>query len=253
MNAEELKMLHFPQDVNTNKKCPRSILPSFINVGKFSPHTYGCYAFSTSLFSNRNHFQPATAHSWNKFNTFQACVLRLFRCSCSTGMQHTKHAPDHPCKLIFPVFLLLKSKSKRTLSPPTVSLMSMRRVVTWHIWAGGEQRVCKLRQISHPAVESDGIQKMLSTFSCIHTFAYCIDFSTSATEGSLSWKTYTLFVCVLCKGQNIMWAFSMWMSLQTKADISSVRVICYHYLCVLNNLCLEVLVALKRAGWVGCC
>ena len=110
------------------------------------PHRHGCYAFSkyNSLFSTQNHNQPATTLNWAKLDTFQAWEICLFRCSCSIGMQHPKHAPDHPCKLIFSFSFFFKNqKAKGRHLTPTVSLVRMRRVVTWHIRAGEEQRVWK--------------------------------------------------------------------------------------------------------------
>jgi hypothetical protein len=120
-------MLCCPQDVNTNKSFPVQFCPLPLILVNF-PHRHRCYAFSSS-FSEQNHNQTTTALNWAKLDTFQACEICLFRCSCSIGMQHPKHALDHPCKLIFPVvFLILKSKGKRTPSHPTVSLVRMRRV-----------------------------------------------------------------------------------------------------------------------------
>ena len=104
-------MLCCPQDVNTNKSFPVQFCPLPLILVNF-PHRHRCYAFSSS-FSEQNHNQTTTALNWAKLDTFQACEIRLFRCSRSIGMQHPKHAPDHPCKLIFPVSLLFKNQKAK--------------------------------------------------------------------------------------------------------------------------------------------
>jgi hypothetical protein len=96
------------------------MLPSYVHFGTFSPHR--CYASS-----EQNHNQPATNPNWAKLDTFQACEICLFRCSCSIGMQHPKHAPDHPWKLNFSFYFFLQKSKGRHLAP-TVSLRRMRRV-----------------------------------------------------------------------------------------------------------------------------
>ena len=166
------------QDVNTNKfsQFNFALLRSFWYI---FPHSHRCYASS-----EQNHNQPATNLNWAKLDTFQACEICLFRCSCSIGMQHPKHAPDRLCKLIFSfLFFLPKSKGKRTPSHPNGLSCAHAQGVTWHIGAGEEQRVSRSRQISHPAVELDDIptdhfyhQKMLSIFMCLHisTIQLCI-------------------------------------------------------------------------------
>ena len=168
-----------------------SILPSAVHFWYIFPHRHGCYAFSEQIVYSQHKIiisqqQPSIGPNWIHFKLVRSV---FFRCSCSIGMQHPKHVPDHPCKLIFSFSFFFKNqKAKGRHLTPTVSLVRMLRVVTWHIRAGEEQRVWKLRQISHPAVGSDDIptdhfyhQKMLSIFICTfsqYTFAYYINFST---------------------------------------------------------------------------
>ena len=127
MNQEELDILCWPsgceyQQIQFNFALLRSFWYIF-------PHSHGCYASS-----EQNHNQPATNLNWAKVDTFQACEIFLFRCSCSLGMQHPKHcscilgldikgmpktctrSPVETHFLIF--FFLQKSKCKRTPSRP---------------------------------------------------------------------------------------------------------------------------------------
>ena len=121
-NAEESEMLHQTQE-RIPKKVPqiKYTLICCFSVN-FPPQTRMlCLLWLTSFFffSKQNHYQPAATLDWAKRDTFQACEMCLFRCSCSTGTQNTKHAPDHPCKpIVFQFFLLIKSKGKRTPSHP---------------------------------------------------------------------------------------------------------------------------------------
>ena len=111
------------QDVNTNKfsQFNFALLRSFWYI---FPHSHRCYASS-----EQNHNQPATNLYWAKLDTLQACEICLFRCSCSIGMQHPKHAPDHPCKLILSFSFFFKNQNaKGRHLAPTVSLVRMRRV-----------------------------------------------------------------------------------------------------------------------------
>ena len=145
-----------------------------------------CHAISEQVVYSQHKIilsqqQPSIGATWIHLKLVR---IRPFRCGCSNGMQHPKHAPDHLCKLIFSfLFFLPKSKGKRTPSHPNGLSCAHAQGVTWHIGAGEEQRVSRSRQISHPAVELDDIptdhyyhQKMLYTFMCLHisTIQLCI-------------------------------------------------------------------------------
>ena len=44
---------------------------------------------------------------------FKPGAICLFGCSCSTGMQHPKHAPHRPYKLIFPVLFFFSNQKAK--------------------------------------------------------------------------------------------------------------------------------------------
>ena len=98
-NAEESEMLHQTQERIPKKSFPDQVHTHLLLLGKFPPTDM--YAMPSLIqfffFSKQNHNQPAATLNWARRGTFQACEICLFRCSYSTGMQNTKHAPDHPC------------------------------------------------------------------------------------------------------------------------------------------------------------
>jgi hypothetical protein len=123
MNQEESDILCCPQDVNTNKfsQFNFALFRSFCYI---LPHRHGCYAFSEQIIISQQ--QPSIGANWIHFKLVRIC---FFRCSCSIGMQHPKHAPDHLCKLIFSFSFFFKNqKAKGRHLTPTVSLVRMRRV-----------------------------------------------------------------------------------------------------------------------------
>jgi hypothetical protein len=110
MNQEQSDILCCPQDVNTNQFCP---LPFIFE--HFPPQTRMlCHAISKQIVYSQHKIilsqqQPSIGPTWIHFKLVR---IRHFRCGCSIGMQHPKHAPDRLCKLIFS-FLFFSSKIKR--------------------------------------------------------------------------------------------------------------------------------------------
>ena len=93
MNQEQSDILCCPQDVNTNKFCP---LPFIFE--HFPPQTRMlCHAISKQIVYSQHKIilsqqQPSIGPTWIHFKLAR---IRPFRCGCSIGMQHPKHAPDH--------------------------------------------------------------------------------------------------------------------------------------------------------------
>ena len=194
-------MLRFPQDANTNKKFPDQFCPLLL-ILSFPHHIRMLCLLHKFILKTKSHSASNSPH-WDKLDTFQAWCdmshwLYLFDRNAAPETCPTSAIQTH-----FPSFiLLLKSKGKRTPSHPTFSLVHMRRSVTWHVQAGEWQRVWKLRQISHPTVDSDAIpadyfyhHKMLSIFICAHTFPHYIDISMSAIEEQNNIYDFYVFPC----------------------------------------------------------
>jgi hypothetical protein len=112
---------------------PSSILPSSVHFGTFSlTDTDAMPSPNIIVYSQLkiiiSQQQPSIGPNWIHFKLVRSV---FFRCSCSIGMQHPKHVPDHPCKLIFSFSFFFKNqKAKGRHLTPTVSLVRMLRVVT---------------------------------------------------------------------------------------------------------------------------
>jgi hypothetical protein len=124
MNQQDSDILCCPQDVNTNKFSQFNFALCRSFLVHFPPQTQMLCLFRTnSLFSTQNHNQPATTLNWAKLDTFQAYEICLFRCPCLIGMQHPKHAPDHPCKPFSHVLFSSKIKRQKDAISPQRSLL----------------------------------------------------------------------------------------------------------------------------------
>jgi hypothetical protein len=64
--------------------------------------------------------QPSIGPNWIQFKLVRSV---FFRCSCSIGMQHPKHVPDHPCKLILSFSFSSKIKRQKDAISPQRSLL----------------------------------------------------------------------------------------------------------------------------------
>ena len=107
---------------------------------------------------------------------FKLVRIFLFRCSCSIGTQHPKHAPDHSCKLILSFHLFFKNqKAKGRHLTPTVSLVRMCRVSRDTIEReknNGFQDRAKFHIRLWNDIPTNYFyhQKMLSILICLHMF-----------------------------------------------------------------------------------
>ena len=197
-------MLCSPQDVNTNNSFPVqfALFRSFWYI--FSTDTDATPSpnkFSIVHSQNKSRIsqqKPSIGPHWIHFKLVKSVFFAAFvRLECSPRNMHQITRTNSFSQFLF------SSKIKRqkdAISPNGVSCAHAQGV-TWHIWAGEGQRLWKLRQILHPAVELDDIpadhlhhQKMLSIFTCTfspYTFLYYIDLSTFVieTKNQTSWNT----------------------------------------------------------------
>ena len=120
-------MLCFTQDADTNKKFP----------DQFSPTTYGCFAFSISLFSKQNSLsqqQPPLGQTWYISSLVRYVSLAVVvRQECSTqNMPHIGHTNSFSQ-------LYSSSKIKRQKDAISLNVLSCAHAQVSHVTRSGRR------------------------------------------------------------------------------------------------------------------
>ena len=123
-------MLCFTQDADTNKKFP----------DQFSPTTYGCFAFSISLFSKQNSLsqqQPPLGQTWYISSLVRYVSLAVVvRQECSTqNMPHIGHTNSFSQ-------LYSSSKIKRQKDAISLNVLSCAHAQVSHVTRSGGFESC---------------------------------------------------------------------------------------------------------------